>query len=215
MSLWTGRSDLLSRMTNRLLKITVALALSSVAAWTACGGGSGSLSGTLKPGSGVLSGNWQVALTSTGGTSPTVSTESGFLVQSGKQISGNLTYQSARCAGTGLVSGTADGAHIGLSVSQPGLGIKLTGSTGTQRVDASGAACTAGGSASGTSCLMGNCILLASGCGSSETGTWTAFQIPSLSGTMSGALTQNKTGVTSPASITLQQGPNTGEPARP
>lgn len=195
---------------NQKTKIATAVALICVGMWAACGGKSSS-SSTTTPGNGALSGNWQVALTNTSGKSPTVSTENGFLVQTGKQVSGNLTFRSKNCTGTGAVSGITDGATVAFTVNQPGLGINLTGDLGIASVDGTGApTCTAGGASSGKSCLSGNYVLLASGCGSSESGTWTAYEIPPLSGTMSGTLIQNNTGVTSPASITLQQGPNQG-----
>lgn len=178
--------------------------------FTGCGGSS-SKSSSPANGAGALSGNWQVSLTNTSASTPVVSTESGFLVQSGKQLNGTLTFQSKTCSGAGVATGTADGSAVALNVNQPGLGIQLTGDTGTASVDGTGAAvCSTGNGSSGRSCLMGNYALLASGCGNSETGTWSAFHIASLSGTMNGALTQNSTGVTSPASVTLQQGTNSG-----
>jgi hypothetical protein len=51
---------------------------------------------------------------------------------------------------------------------------------------------------------------LASGCGRSESGAWNGFQVQPLNASLSGTLTQNNTGVTSTASVTLTQGANTG-----
>jgi len=132
------------------------------------------------------------------------------LLQSGKQVSGSLTFQSKSCAGTGPVSGTADGSKVALTVNQPGLAVNLAGDTGIASLDATGALlCTPGSPGSGNSCVTGTYTLLASGCGSSESGTWAAFQIQPLSETLSGTLTAN-TGATSTASVTLQQAANTG-----
>ena len=197
-------------ITNRPFKIMAAVALIGAGMLTGCGGTS-SVSSAPAAGTGALSGNWQVSLTNTSSGAPIVSTESGFLVQSGKLLNGTLTFQSKGCSGAGAASGTTDGSAVALNVNQPGLGIQLTGDTGTASVDGTGAtACSPGSGSNGKSCLMGSYVLLASGCGSSETGTWSAFQIASLTGSMSGTLTQNKTGVISPVSVTLQQGTNTG-----
>ena len=188
------------------VSLGVLVALLSLAG---CGGSSPSKS--TSP-SGALAGNWQVALTSTSGKKPKVSVETGFLQQSGNQVSGNLSFLSASCSGTGAVTGTADSSGVALVSSLPGLSVNLSGSAGMATLDTTGAmVCNPGGSATGgNNCLSGNYILLANGCGVSESGTWSAFQVQPLSGSMSGTLTQNGTGVTSPASITLQQGANTG-----
>ncbi len=191
------------------MRITAAITLICVGMLTACGGSSSSPA--PPPGNGALSGNWQVALTSTSGKTSTVSNETGFLLQSGKQVSGSLTFQSKSCAGTGPVSGTADGSKVALTVNQPGLAVNLTGDTGTSSLDPSGALlCTPGNPSSGNSCVTGTYTLLASGCGSSESGTWAAFQVQPLNMTLSGTLTANGSGTTSTASVTFQQAANTG-----
>jgi hypothetical protein len=195
-----------------MMRVTAAISLVCVGILTACGGSSSSRA--PQPGSGALSGNWQVALTRTSGQSPVVSHEAGFLLQTGKQVGGSLTFQNNKgtCVGTGAVSGTADGSGVALTVNQPGLTVNLTGDTGIASLDPSGATvCTpGGGSAGGNSCLTGGYILLASGCGSSESGTWNGFQVQPLNMALSGTLTSNSTGATSTASVTLKQAANTG-----
>ena len=177
-----------------------------------CGGSSST--STTKPGSGALTGNWQLALTNTSVKNPLVSKEAGFLTQDGKQVGGNLTFQSAVCSGTGPVTGTSDGSAVVLTVSQPGLDVNLTGNTGTESLDGTGTlVCTTGSSSSGSACMTGTYVLLARGCGKSESGTWNGFQQQPLTQTLSGTFTDNQAGGTSTLSAALTQGSVNGTSA--
>ncbi len=193
-------------------KIAVLFTLFCAAMLVGCGG-SGS-SGTTKPGSGPLSGNWQFALTNTSITNPIISKEAGFLAQTGNQVDGTLTFQGPACAGSGPASGTSDGSKVSLVVNQPGLDVNLTGADGTESLDSTGTMlCTPGSSTSGTACMTGTYTLFARGCGKSESGTWDAFQMQPLNQTLSGTLTARNTGNTSTMSAALQQGPGNGTSA--
>jgi len=177
-----------------------------------CGGSSST--STMKSGTGPLTGNWQFALTNTTVVNPLVSKEAGFLTETGNQVDGSLTFQGQTCTGSGPVSGTADASNVSFVVNQPGLDVNLAGAPGTESLDGTGTlVCTPGTSSSGTACLSGTYTLIARGCGKSESGTWTAFQMQPLNQTLSGTFTQNNTGNTSTMSATLQQGPAAGTSA--
>ncbi len=200
-------------MANIQLKTKIAGAFVLLGAGILAGCGSNSSSAT-KPGSGPLTGNWQFALMNTSIVNPLISKQAGFLVQTGKQVDGTLTFQSAKCSGSGPVSGTADGSNVSLIVNQPGLDVNLTGAPGIESLDGTGAlVCTPGNSSSGETCLSGTYTLIARGCGKSESGAWNAFQMQPLNQTLSGTSTQNNTENTSTLSATLSQGPANGTSA--
>lgn len=201
-------------MANIQLRRKIAGAFALLCAGMLAGCGSSNSSSPTKPGSGPFTGNWQFALTNTTGANPPVSKEAGFLAQTGKQVDGTLTFQSSKCSGSGPVSGTSDGKAVSLIVNQPGLDVKLTGAPGTESLDGTGTlVCTPGNSTSGIACLSGTCVLIARGCGKSESGTWNAFQVQPLNQILSGTFTQNNTGNTSTLSATLSQGPANGTSA--
>jgi hypothetical protein len=133
---------------------------------TSCGGGGGS---TGTP-TGNFAGNWQISLQRD--QSNTLKTESGFLVQSGDALSGNLLLTGdTNCAGVGAAQGQVSGSNVAINVSQIGQTVNLTGSLASS------------GSASGSFSIF------ASPCGSTQVGTWTASQVQTLAGSLQGTFT--------------------------
>ena len=154
-----------------------------------CGAGSHNT-----PVGGALSGNWQITLIRHNTTDQW--TLSGFLVQSGNNITGSFILNIG-CQGVGSVTGTFDGQNLQLTVSSSGQDFNLS------------AAAAQGGSSNS---LSGQFSTLQGGCISfSSSGTWTAIRIPAISGLFHGTFVEN-----SPQSITidvtgaLTQGPNVG-----
>src|SRR5262249_50227961 len=120
----------------------------------ACGGGSSSTSS--------VAGNWQLTLTNT--NTGAVKSESGFLLQSGDTVSGNvlLTGQTG-CSGVGSALGHVKGSDVSIGISQVGQTVNLTGtSAGTK--------------------MSGDYSILSSPCGNSQVGTWTGDQVLTLTG---------------------------------
>ncbi len=150
---------------------------------TACGGGSSDPSS-----SGSIAGNWQITLNSNPAKTP-----SGFLLQAGNSVSGGLLI-SGNCAGLGATQGQVAGSNVALIVNGTSQTLSLTG---TAMADGSS--------------MSGNYSILASGCGASEVGTWTATQVAALTGNFQATFIST---VTSNLSFsftgTVTQGPNTG-----
>jgi hypothetical protein len=173
----------------RLLMLTACLITS-----VSCG--SGKSAATTN---GALSGNWQVALQRHGVPQP--ATYTGFLVQEGSSVTGNLILGGG-CGGVGPVTGTVNGQNLTLNIDEFGQDTSLIGTL------ASGSA-PMGGQFSG---LAGACTAPFT-----TTGTWSAIPIPPLKGTFTGTLTSNITQGTSSSPLitqingTLSQGPNTGD----
>jgi hypothetical protein len=160
---------------------------------TSCGGGGGS---TGTP-TGNFAGNWQISLQRD--QSNTLKTESGFLVQSGDALSGNLLLTGdTNCAGVGAAQGQVSGSNVAINVSQIGQTVNLTGSLASS------------GSASGSFSIF------ASPCGSTQVGTWTASQVQTLAGSLQGTFTSTSpqfSGVIYQISGKVTEAPNTGESA--
>ncbi len=152
------------------MKAFAALWLLLILLFTACGGGSSSTATT--PSNGPLSGNWQMVLTNSVVTQfPKQLVQSGFLVQSGSSLRGNLLITGAQtCAGQGTVAGTVNQSNVAFTMNVTGQTISMTG---TMAADGS---------------MSGNYTILATGCGQSQTGTWTGAQIKPLSGNFQGTL---------------------------
>jgi hypothetical protein len=172
------------------LRAGVVFWLGPVLLLTACGGGNGNSNNT----DANLSGNWQITLQRQQST--TTKTESGFLVQSASTVSGTfLLGGDTNCAGIGSVQGQINGSNVTISVSQVGQTVNLTGSLGN----------------SSSAPLTGNYSILASPCGSTQVGTWSASQVQPLTGSFQGAFTSTDTGgVVFQSSGSLSEGPNTG-----
>src|SRR5262249_53945401 len=98
--------------------------LMCVSVLNACGGGSNTAANNANS----LSGNWQITMQNT--ATGAIKSESGFLVQAGNSLTGNilLTGQTV-CSGVGSVQGRLDGAKVSLVVNQVGETVNLTGTT--------------------------------------------------------------------------------------
>jgi hypothetical protein len=155
---------------------------------TACGGGT---SGDISSGD-LLSGNWQIVLQ----LSPTtLKTESGFILQSGQAITGQFVIADQTvCAGLGSAQGKVSGSSVALTVNQIGQTVGLTGTT-----------------VNDGSSMSGKYSILASGCGASQTGTWTADRVKTLKGSFNGMFTSTPNpSLVYAVAATVSQGPNTG-----
>lgn len=156
-----------------------------LALMTSCGGGSSSAPG--------LSGNWQLTLVNT--QTNASKSESGFLLQSGNSVTGSvlLTGQT-NCAGTGSAQGKVNGSNVDITVNQVGQTVGLTGTIAT------------GGSA-----MSGAYTILASPCGNSQVGTWSASLVSPLTGNLNATFTSTATpGLVFQFTGTINQGPNAG-----
>src|SRR5271165_3234043 len=94
--------------------LAVILLLAVLIPAMACGGGNPAV-----PQSGLVSGNWQFALSGT----PRLT---GFLNQSGSSVNGSL-ISGGNCPGAILVSGTVNAQNVSLNIDQSGSTISLTG----------------------------------------------------------------------------------------
>jgi hypothetical protein len=161
---------------------------------TACGG-----TGSSKTKQPTISGNWQFALQST--TYSETETASGFLVQSPKGVvsggvllSGQTVSGTTECQGVGSATGQATGSNLSLAVTPAGQTLNFTGT-----------------SANSSTTMSGNYSILASGCGQTEVGTWTAQQVSPLTGSFQATFTSTFTvGLVFQFSGTVTQSANTG-----
>jgi hypothetical protein len=152
----------------------------------AAGCGAGNSSSTTNQG--ALSGNWQITLNRNATTVP--QNFSGFLLQSGKAVSGSVIL-GGNCHGVGPVTGTTSGPNVSLTINEFGQDLSLSGTS-------------ANGSMSGQfSTLAGGCTAFP------NTGAWTAVQIPPLKGSFHGTLASGANGTLN-VTGSLQQGPNVG-----
>lgn len=168
-----------------------ALFLTLLLVSTACGGGSASSNSnaSVTP----ITGNWQMILQETGKMTSS-GTVSGFLGGTNDAVTGSAAYTATTCAGIGTVTGSVNGSNVILSVSPTGLNISLTGTLSSDR-----------------SSMSGDYILLASGCGKPQTGTWTGNLVQSMTGNLTGSLTSNSTGnPVYPVTAMINQGNGAG-----
>jgi hypothetical protein len=175
--------------TVKLLSAVFVLCVLAIA--VACGGGSKS-SAT----SGAISGNWEITMVRHNLATPFI--YSGFLLQSGSTITGSVILNGGNgCSGVGPVSGTIDSQNLQLDINESGQEVSLTG-----------ALSQTGGAPS----IAGQFSSVAGGCEDfTSTGTWTAVQIPPLTGTFHGSFsTTGNSATTIDVSGTLTQGPNIG-----
>jgi len=123
-----------------------------------------------------------------------VETESGFLTQSGNSLAGSIVLSGATsCPGLGAASGTVSGSNIAMTVDQVGQSVTLTGATTTDGAS-----------------MAGEYSILASGCGSSTVGTFTATQVKPISGSFQATFASGEYDTVYNFAGTLTQGPNTG-----
>lgn len=167
---------------------TIGLLLALPLLMTACGGGSSSAGSQ----SGSISGNWQMSLQKNQ-SKLKPKTQSGFLVQSNNAVTGDLLFTGIPCSGVGTVTGSVTGANVSLVVDPVGITVNLTGAVSSDQTS-----------------MSGNYTLLASGCGSTESGTWKANIVKPLNGNLQGTFTSTRLGKALPVTGQISQGQNTG-----
>jgi len=170
-----------------------------------CGGGSASDPAS----SGALAGNWQFIVAQEEPTPRTTFGVSGFLQQSGGSIAGSVIFPATPhgdCGGVASVTGTVKGNSISFTANEGATALSFTGTTSS-----AGTGSSSGASMSGTYQGLGG------GCFDHPTiGTWTAAQVPTLTGNFTGSLTDDSYmplingSTTVQVSGTLQQSPNIG-----
>ncbi len=171
------------------MRLLGAAVLVCVILLTSCGGGRNTQT------SAGLSGNWQMTLQN----STSTETQSGFLLQSGNsvagsvQLSGQTISGQTTCIGVGSALGQTNGSAVTMTVSPAGQTVNLTGTAANNFLS-----------------MSGDYSILASGCGQTEVGTWTASQVNSLTGSFQATFTSDDTGNVFGFSGTITQGPNTG-----
>jgi hypothetical protein len=173
--------------------IVIATVLACLAVLAACGGGSTS---TINA-NGQVSGNWQITLTTSpcptkSGIPCITKSLSGFFLQLNDSVTGGLML-SGTCGGVGSATGSMSAQNISMATGVTGQALNLSGTV-----------------ASDASSMGGNYVILASGCGFSENGTWSAARIQPLSGSFHGTLTSTRSGTISNVSGMVAQGPNGG-----
>jgi hypothetical protein len=143
-----------------------------------------------------LAGNWQMTLQHKNQTE----TQSGFLLQTGNILSGNVLFSGQTvggetvCAGVGSVQGQANGGSITITVTQTAQTANLTGTA-----------------SSDLSSMTGSYSIFAGGCGKTETGTWTATRVTPITGTFSAMFTSTQSAnVTFNTNGSITQGTNKG-----
>jgi len=148
------------------------------------------------PSSGLISGNWQIALQFGERQNLNPQPQSGFLVQNGNEVTGSVLVSNFNCSGVGAVSGTVSGSDVSLVINPTGSEIDLTGTVGT-----------------GQTSMSGNYTILSTGCtgegDAPQTGTWTANQVTPLNGNFQGTFTSNRLDAFQ-VTGQVSQGPNTG-----
>jgi hypothetical protein len=165
---------------------------------TACGSSNSSNS---DPSSGSIAGNWQMSLQPSN-TKLNPRSQSGFLAQSGNNLTGSLLLTDVPCTGIGSVNGTVSGTAVSLTISPTGLLLDLTGTV-----------------ASNQTSMSGDYTILSTGCSSTNTapqnGTWTANLIPPFSGNFTGTFYAQNNGPTYTVSGQLTQGSSAGQSSAP
>jgi hypothetical protein len=126
-------------------------------------------------------------------------TESGFLLQSGNNVSGSVQFSGQTisgqtvCAGVAPALGQSTGSGITLTVSPAGQSLNLTGTA-----------------ANNFTSMSGNYSILAAGCGQTEMGTFSAHQVDQLTGSYLATFTSVDFGTVFHFTGAIMQGPNTG-----
>jgi hypothetical protein len=167
--------------------------------------GCGSSANTTPVETGALTGNWQFNLSQEVPRPPTTVSISGFLQQSETNLAGSVSVPQApsgSCGGVVALTGVANGQNVNFSVNQNGTVLTFVGTIDFSTTSMSG---TYSGPA-------GSCFNKAT------SGTWSAFLVPSISGSFTGNLANSQymeelTGQNPPTPIavsgTLTQSPNT------
>lgn len=186
-----------SRPMERVVKLLwIGVLFVALVAAVSCGGGAST------PQSGALSGNWEIQLFRHVNPSPPL-VYSGFLVQSGNNITGSLMFNlstegNGQCLGVGSVNGTTDQQNVSLTINEQGEEVSLSG-----EMPASGSSLALSGQFSN---LAGGCTNYA------NTGTWTATNVASVAGSFHGSFTSTEIPSNGSFNVTgtINQGPNTG-----
>jgi len=165
------------------------LVLGILIATAGCGGGSGTAAQ-----SGSLSGNWQISLARQANPT-TLLIYTGFLLQSGDSIAGNLLFYFgtdplSNCSGLVPITGTVAGSNLSMTIDEFGEQVSLQGMPSPM-----------GGEFSN---VAGGCTDFA------NSGTWSAIQVAPLAGSFHGTFTSTEGNGTINVTGTLAQGPNTG-----
>src|SRR5579885_1124514 len=157
-------------MEKTLKALAGVMLLGALLASVSCGSSGQS---SLTSQSGPLSGNWQISLQRHVLPNPAL-VFSGFLVQSGNNVSGAVSLGS-NCLGVGPVSGTVDSQNVTLTINEFGEDISLQGTVAT-----------------GSSPMGGEFSNLAGGCTAyANTGTWSAIQVAPIAGSFLGTFTSS------------------------
>jgi hypothetical protein len=138
--------------------------------------GCSSSANTTAGANGPLTGNWQFTLSQQYPRPATTLSISGFLQESGSNVVGSVsvpTDPSGNCGGVVPLTGNISGQDITFSVSQNGTVLTFTGTTSYSTGAMSGTYAGPGGS-----CFT-----------KPTSGTWSAFLVPSISGSFAGTLT--------------------------
>ncbi len=144
---------------------------------------------------GPLTGNWQFNLSQEQPPPATALSVSGFLQESGTSVAGSVsvpTDPTGNCGGVVSLTGSTNGQNISFSIDQNGTVLNFTGA-----VDYSSGSMS--GSYAGEA---GTCF------SRPTTGTWTAVQVPSISGSFTGNLSDSEymlvlTGLNPPTPIPI------------
>jgi hypothetical protein len=162
---------------------------------TGCGGG-GNNNPADPAASTSISGNWQMTL-QPANTNAAPRAQSGFLVQSGNTVSGNLLLTDPPCSGTAAVSGNVSGTSVSIGLNPVGVSVSLTGTLGTP-----------------ANSMSGSYTILSTGCvadnTSPDTGTWTGSLVSPLNGSFQGQFTLGNDTASYSLAGSVTQGPNTG-----
>ena len=170
----------------------VSLLLGMLIATASCGGGTSTVAHSQP-----LSGNWQMSLA----VSPqSTLTFTGFLLQSGKSVTGSFILGSD-CPGVGSVTGTVEGQNVTLAVNQFGNNVSFAGSMPSSNAP-----------------ITGSFSNLSAGCAfDPDSGAWTASPVAPLTGSFHGTFTSAASIGNGTLNVTgnLAQGPNTGSSTAP
>jgi hypothetical protein len=177
--------------------LAIALLMLVVVALSGCGGSSSSRTSV------GLAGNWQFTMAPPADSSFSGGMLGGFITQSGKNATGQVAYavsaptaaQNPCAAGSAPITGTVSGQSVTLTAVAGLQTFKLTGTLSQDGKTMTGTYSSTDGQ----------------GCGTAQPSlSWTATQVPSVSGTVQGSFHSTLTNRAFAVSGFLTQGPNVG-----
>jgi hypothetical protein len=126
-----------------------------------------------------LAGNWQINLVQEEPSPATPLSVSGFIQQATNSLTGTVSTpqssENGKCAGPGSLTGTVNGQTVTFSVNVGGTDLNFNGSL-----------------ASNNQTMTGSYSGLGGGCFTQPTsGSWSALQVPQLTGNFTGTLTKS------------------------